>query len=70
MPDSYHEWKDRELLLDHEANPESFRQPIITKPCPPKDRSKHTATALYEAQSTVCEQADCGHPDSENSSGN
>ncbi len=32
MPEGYHAWKDRELLLDHEADPESFRQPIITKP--------------------------------------
>jgi len=32
MPESYHEWLDRELVKDHEADPESFRQPIITMP--------------------------------------
>jgi len=31
MPESYHEWLDRELVKDHEADPESFRQPIITE---------------------------------------
>ena len=29
MRDAYEEWKDRELLLDHENDPESFRQPLF-----------------------------------------
>ena len=30
MSDPYHEWSDRELVKDHEENPESFRLPINT----------------------------------------
>ena len=35
MSDPYHEWLDRELVKDHEADPEPFRQPLNYPPMKP-----------------------------------
>jgi hypothetical protein len=49
MPDPYHEWADRELVKDHEVNPEAFRKPIITKPNNMNKDNAHLYREIFEA---------------------
>ena len=47
MNDPYQEWRDRELVKDHEANSESFNQPLNF---PPMTITRNPDVAFYKGE--------------------